>query len=77
MEAQGGAWLASRSVFIWVAFYSVKDVFPFSAIQESNDKCEENEDKYLATKKETRENPVYIKNIYLFNQFGNTWLHSA
>lgn len=53
MEAQGGAWLASQSVFIWVAFYSVKDIFPFSAIQVSNDKCEENEDKYLATKGET------------------------
>lgn len=53
MEAQGGARLASRSVFIWVALYSVRDVFPFSAIQVSNDKYEENEDKYLATKRET------------------------
>lgn len=66
MKAQGGECLASRSVFIWVAFYSVKDVFPFSAIQVSNDKCEENEDKYLATKRERlgkkpKKNTVYMQ----------------
>lgn len=59
MKAQGGVCLAYRSVLIWVAFYSVKDVFPFSAIQVSNDKCEENEDKYLATKRETEKKTLF------------------
>lgn len=28
MEAQGAAWLASQSVFIWMAFYYIRDVSP-------------------------------------------------
>lgn len=74
MEAQGGVRLASRSVFIWVALYSVKDVFPFSAIQVSNDKYEENEDKYLATKRETEKTLFTWKKPH---RLPPIWLHSV